>query len=59
VRVVPGVTPKIQLPPDFIPFIGENVITTIVDTNNADLRLSEFSSETKDPAELDKAPLIG
>jgi len=31
---------KVQLPPDSYPLVGENIITTIIDTNNADLMLA-------------------
>lgn len=36
VPVPPGATGKVQLPPDSIPFVGENIITTIIDTKDLD-----------------------
>jgi len=42
-QFVPTTTPgaiigKVQLPPDSVPFVGDSIITTIIDTNDSDYR---------------------
>lgn len=42
----PGAIGKVQLPPDSAPFVGDCIITTIIDTQPLDCGLSEVTDDT-------------